>query len=89
VSEPLIDSQTFGELKQTVGGDFVAELVETFLEEAPPILAALRAAFDARAADAFRRAFAQDQRQHLWCVGARQPSTRTRAGRIAARSDHH
>ena len=56
MTEPLIDPQTFDELKQTVGGDFVAELVETFLEETPPILAELRTAFDARAADAFRRA---------------------------------
>jgi len=50
-----IDRHAFDELKQTVGDDFITELVSTFLEEAPPMLAQLRSALLAQDADAFRR----------------------------------
>ncbi|MBI2799855.1 MAG: Hpt domain-containing protein [Gammaproteobacteria bacterium] len=56
MTEQVIDHQTFDELKQTVGADFVRELADTFLEEAPPMIAELRAAFEARAAEPFQRA---------------------------------
>ena len=51
-----IDRAVFDELKDTAGADFVAELVGTFLDEAPQMLAELRAALAAGSADAFRRA---------------------------------
>jgi HPt (histidine-containing phosphotransfer) domain-containing protein len=51
----LIDAQTFSELQQTAGHEFVAELVDTFLEEAPTMLAELRAAQAAGDALRFRR----------------------------------
>jgi histidine phosphotransfer protein HptB len=51
-----IDLTTFHELQETAGADFVAELVDTFLEEAPQMLAELRAALGAGAAERFRRA---------------------------------
>jgi histidine phosphotransfer protein HptB len=53
---PVIDPATFAELQDTAGPEFVAELVGTFFEEAPQMLAELRAAQAAGAADAFRRA---------------------------------
>ena len=53
---PVIDDATFTELQATAGDDFVVELVGTFFEEAPQMLAELRAALDAGAADRFRRA---------------------------------
>ena len=56
MAEDLIDRSTFTELQQTVGADFVAELVDTFLEEAPQMLAEMRTAYASRAADTFRRA---------------------------------
>jgi histidine phosphotransfer protein HptB len=52
----LIDLTIFNELKDTAGPEFVAELVDTFLEEAPTMLADLRSARLAGAADVFRRA---------------------------------
>jgi HPt (histidine-containing phosphotransfer) domain-containing protein len=52
----LIDAATFRELQDTAGADFVAELVDTFFEEAPGMLAALRSAQAAGDADAYRRA---------------------------------
>ena len=42
-----IDLATFAELQDTAGADFVAELVGTFLEEAPAMLAELRDALAA------------------------------------------
>ena len=56
MSEPTIDLPTFAELQTAAGAAFVTELVDTFLEEAPTMLAELRAAQAAGAADVFRRA---------------------------------
>ena len=51
-----IDTDVFRELQATAGADFVAELVDTFVEEAPGMLQALREAAARSDADAFRRA---------------------------------
>jgi HPt (histidine-containing phosphotransfer) domain-containing protein len=51
-----IDRAVFDELKETAGADFVVELVGTFLEEAPQMLADLREALAAGEAERFRRA---------------------------------
>ncbi len=56
MSTPLIDPQTFAELQANAGADFVVELVGTFAAEAPQMLAELRQAHAAGAAEAFRRA---------------------------------
>ena len=56
MTEPTIDLPTFTGLQAAAGTAFVSELVGAFLEEAPPMLAELRAAQAAGAADAFRRA---------------------------------
>ena len=56
MSEPVIDPHTFDELQANAGADFVAELVDTFAEEAPQLLAELRSAQAAGAAERFRRA---------------------------------
>jgi len=56
MNEPLIDVATYRALQEAAGEEFVSELVETFLQEAPGMLADLR---DARAnsdAERFRRA---------------------------------
>ena len=55
MSSPTIDRATFAELEQTAGAEFAVELVDTFLAEAPAMLADLRAALAAGDADAFRR----------------------------------
>jgi HPt (histidine-containing phosphotransfer) domain-containing protein len=54
--EAAIDLATYRELQQAAGADFVVELIETFLEEAPQMLAELRAARSAAHAERFRRA---------------------------------
>ena len=56
MTEPTIDAATFAELQDAAGSEFVTELVGTFLEEAPVMLAELRSAHAGPDADAFRRA---------------------------------
>ena len=56
MNPPTIDIATFDELKVTAGADFVRELVETFLVEAPTMLADLRSSFAGNEAERFRRA---------------------------------
>jgi HPt (histidine-containing phosphotransfer) domain-containing protein len=51
-----IDRSVFAELQAAAGADFVVELVQTFFEEAPQMIAELRAAHAAGAAERFRRA---------------------------------
>jgi HPt (histidine-containing phosphotransfer) domain-containing protein len=56
MTQATIDLPTFAALQAAADAAFVTELVHTFLEEAPPMLAALRSAQAAGAAGAFRRA---------------------------------
>ena len=51
-----VDLAVFRELQDTAGADFVVELVDTFLEEAPAMLAELRSARADADAERFRRA---------------------------------
>jgi len=54
-TDATIDRATFAELQEAAGADFVKDLVQTFLEEAPLMLKALRDALTAGDGDAFRR----------------------------------
>jgi histidine phosphotransfer protein HptB len=56
MDEPVIDQAVYAELQDTAGAEFVAELVDTFLEEAPGMLAELRSARADAHAERFRRA---------------------------------
>lgn len=51
-----IDMSTFDDLKQISGADFIRELVDTFLEDAPQLLGQLRTALKAGDVETFRRA---------------------------------
>jgi HPt (histidine-containing phosphotransfer) domain-containing protein len=55
-ASPVIDAAAFAELQESAGADFVHELIDTFLEEAPGMLAELRSAAASGRGDAFRRA---------------------------------
>jgi HPt (histidine-containing phosphotransfer) domain-containing protein len=55
MGEATINGATFEELKTTAGADFVRELVETFLDDAPRMLEDLRSALAANDAERFRR----------------------------------
>jgi len=56
MADTIIDAATFAELQEAAGAEFVAELVATFLEEAPRMLSELRDAQRAGEAERFRRA---------------------------------
>ena len=56
MTEPTLDPATFAELEAAAGADFARELISTFLEEAPLMLAELRVTLANGNADAFRRA---------------------------------
>ena len=51
-----IDGETFSALRDATGGDFVRELIDTFLTEAPSMLADLRESLASGEAERFRRA---------------------------------
>ena len=55
MSPDTIDRTTFGALQEAAGADFVADLVQTFLDEAPAMLADLTASLAAGDAERFRR----------------------------------
>jgi len=55
MSDPTIDAAAYAELQESAGEEFTRELVDTFLEEAPPMLELLRRALDAGEAERFRR----------------------------------
>jgi histidine phosphotransfer protein HptB len=56
MSQPLIDPAVFNELKDTAGAEFVVELVDTFLEEAPGLLAEMQQALASGDLPALKRA---------------------------------
>ncbi|MGA6966715.1 MAG: Hpt domain-containing protein [Xanthobacteraceae bacterium] len=56
MDESVIDRAVYAELRDTTGAEFVAELVDTFIEEGPGMLAELRTARAESNAERFRRA---------------------------------
>ena len=52
---PLIDQATFEELKQISGADFINELIDAFLEEAPSMISQMEIALSVRDVETFRR----------------------------------
>ena len=56
MDESVIDKAVYAELQDTAGAEFVAELVDTFLEEASGMLAELRSARAENHPERFRRA---------------------------------
>lgn len=55
MADQTVDRATFASLQETAGADFVHELVETFLGEAPRMLDELRDALANQDAERFRR----------------------------------
>jgi HPt (histidine-containing phosphotransfer) domain-containing protein len=51
-----LDMDTFEELKAISGDDFINELVDTYLDDAPKLLQDMKKALQAGDADSFRRA---------------------------------
>jgi len=52
---PLINKATFEELKQMSGDDFINELIDAFLEDAPNMLNNMKVALEQKDVESFRR----------------------------------
>lgn len=52
---PVIDKPTFEELKQISGPDFINELIDAFLDDAPKMISEMQTALVARDTESFRR----------------------------------
>ena len=68
---PVIDQTIFEELNQMSGEDFINELIDTFLEDAPKMIAEIKSALNTKDADAFRRA-AHSMKSNAATFGASQ-----------------
>lgn len=71
---PVIDRKTFDELKQISGDEFINELIDIFLEDAPKMIAELKSALGAEDAETFRRA-AHSLKSNAATFGAGQLAT--------------
>jgi histidine phosphotransfer protein HptB len=56
LASAIIDPPTFAALKESMGDDFIVELVQTYFEETPRLISTLQDALDRRDNEAFRRA---------------------------------
>jgi histidine phosphotransfer protein HptB len=52
---PLIDPAMFNELKQMSGTDFINELIDAFLDDAPNMIQNMHTALDTKDVESFRR----------------------------------
>ena len=52
---PVIDKATFEELKQMSGVDFINELIDAFLDDAPNMIQNMQAALETKDIESFRR----------------------------------
>ncbi len=53
--ETVIDPKIFGELKESMGADFIGELIDTYVQETPPLILQLRQALTAMDSETFGR----------------------------------
>ena len=51
-----IDMNTFNSLKESTGEDYIGELIDAFLDDAPHLLAQMKSALTDNNAESFRRA---------------------------------
>lgn len=80
-----IDLAVFEELKQVSGADFIDELVDTFLQDAPQLMAQLSSSLKAGDVETFRRA-AHSLKSNGATFGARQLSEQARELEMLAKS---
>lgn len=53
---PIIEISTFSSLKESVGEDFIGELIAVYFDETPQLLSRLQKAFDEQDLETFTRA---------------------------------
>ena len=53
---PIIDMNIFSELTETMGAEFINELIDTFVEDTPNLIAQMHKTLISKDAETFRRA---------------------------------
>lgn len=52
----MLDLNTFNELKESTGADYIGELIDAFLDDAPDLFTQMKSALVKKDAESFRRA---------------------------------
>lgn len=68
-----IDMNTFNDLKESTGADYIGELIDAFLDDAPNLFAQMKSALANNEAESFRRA-AHSMKSNAATFGARELS---------------
>ncbi len=82
----VIDMTAFEDLRQMAGKDFIGELIHTFLDDAPQMLAQLHSALAENDAETFRRA-AHSLKSNAASFGATHLTTLARELEILGREN--
>lgn len=69
-----IDMNTFNDLKDSTGADYIGELIDAFLDDAPNLFAQMKSALENKDAESFRRA-AHSMKSNAATFGAMELST--------------
>ena len=72
-----IDMNTFNELKDSTGADYIGELIDAFLYDAPNLFAQMKSALTSKDAESFRRA-AHSMKSNAATFGAMELSAMAR-----------
>ncbi len=81
-----LDMTTFEELKEMSGADFIDELVDTFLEDAPKLISEMKSALQTKDAESFHRA-AHSFKSNSATFGANRLSAIAREMELLARDN--
>ena len=73
----VIDLNTFNDLRETTGAQFVSELIDTFIEDSPSLINQMKKAISLLDAESFRRA-AHTLKSNAATFGAMQLSSLAR-----------
>ena len=82
-----IDMNVFNTLKESTGADFIRDLIDTFLDDAPNQLTQMRSALKAKDADSLRRA-AHSMKSNAATFGAMELSSQARELESLARENN-
>jgi HPt (histidine-containing phosphotransfer) domain-containing protein len=86
MTENGIDLSVFAALKETMGADFIGELVDTYLEDSQALIQQMHQALAAQDADSFRRA-AHSLKSNSASFGAMQLSSLARELEFAGKEN--
>ena len=84
---PVIDKATFEELKQMSGADFINELIDAFLEDAPNMMQNMQTAAETGDVETFRRN-AHSLKSNAYTFGATELGSLAREPEVMGRENN-